>query len=142
MTEKERAKYSEKGVSTITQLSYWYRPRRRRRAKSTVLQGNLPFKHDHKLKALATKKAQVHVVGAPAFSVVGTPVFIDVEGMSERDFYYLIGLRYHKQGRAVERSLWADKPEDECRMWQECLHILKEIDNHDSSIMERMNVDF
>jgi hypothetical protein len=30
MTEKERAKCSERGISTITQLSYGYRPRRRK----------------------------------------------------------------------------------------------------------------
>jgi hypothetical protein len=34
MIEKERAKCSERGISTITQLSYGYRPRRRKRIKS------------------------------------------------------------------------------------------------------------
>ena len=40
------------------------------------------------------KKAQTHVVGSPTFSIDGTPVFIDAEGRSDGDFYYLIGLRY------------------------------------------------
>ena len=35
MTEKERAKCTEKGITTITQLSYGYRPRRRKRVKKT-----------------------------------------------------------------------------------------------------------
>ena len=56
-------------------------------------------------------------------------MFMDVEGVPNRDFYYLIGLRYKTQGKCVERSFWADRPEDECGIWQECLHTLREIDN-------------
>jgi hypothetical protein len=33
MTAKDRAKCNAKGISTITQLSYGYRPRRRKRTK-------------------------------------------------------------------------------------------------------------
>jgi predicted RecB family nuclease len=104
MTKKEIAKCTEKGITTITQLSYGYRPRRRKRIKSTASRGNLLLKHDHKLKAVAIKKAQVHVVGAPALSIDGTPVFIDVEGAPDHNSYYLIGLRYRSQGCYVERS--------------------------------------
>jgi hypothetical protein len=86
-------------------------------------------KNDHKLKAVAIKKGQIHVVGAPDFGGEGTPVFIDVEGMPDRDFYYLIGLRYQDEGRAVERSFWADKAEDECAIWHNCVRVLKKIDN-------------
>src|SRR4029077_12269451 len=91
--------------------------------------GSPPAKHDHKLKALAIKKAQIHVVGSPSLSIEGTPVFMDVEGMPDRDFYYLIGLRHETQGTHVEQSFWADGPEKECNIWQECVHALKEIDN-------------
>src|SRR5262249_35072783 len=114
------------GVTTITQLSYRYRPRRRKCTKSTM-SPTPPPKHDHRLKALAIKKSQIHVVGAPTLSLDGTPVFIDVEGMPDNDFYYLISLRYQRQGKAVERSLWANGPEDECGIWRECLRELKEI---------------
>jgi predicted RecB family nuclease len=117
MTEKERQKFIEKGITTITQLSYGYRPRRRRRSKLTPSRVSRPTKYDHKLKAIAIKKGQVHVIGTPEFGGDGTPVFIDVEGMPDRDLYYLIGLRYQDQGRAVERSFWADRPEDEFTIW-------------------------
>jgi hypothetical protein len=66
MTAKERSRNDEKGISTITQLSYGYRPRRRRRTKSTAPRASPPVKHDHKLKALAIKKGQIHVVGSPS----------------------------------------------------------------------------
>ena len=129
MTEKERTKCSEKGITTITQLSYGYRPRRRRHVKSTPSHGPPPVRHDHKLKALAIKKAQIHVVGSPDLSIEGTPVFLDVEGMPDRDFYYLIGLRYSNQGEYIERSLWADRPEDERGIWQDFLTILRGLEN-------------
>ena len=63
-----------------------------------------PVKHDHKLKALAIKKGQTHVVGSPSLSFEGTPVFMDVEGMPDRDFYYLIGLRYEMHGSASRKD--------------------------------------
>jgi hypothetical protein len=129
MTAKERVKCGEKGISTITQLSYGYRPRRRRRVKPTAPHGSPPVKHDHKLKALAIKKAQIHVVGSPSLFIEGTPVFMDVEGMPDRDLYYLISLRHEAQGRHVEQSFWADGPENECEIWQECLSALRAIEN-------------
>jgi predicted RecB family nuclease len=129
MTEKERQKFIEKGITTITQLSYGYRPRRRRRSKVTPQRVSPPVKYDNKLKAIAIKKSQVHVIGTPEFGGEGTPVFIDVEGMPDRDLYYLIGLLYQDQGRAVNRSFWANRPEDEFKIWQNCVRALREIDN-------------
>jgi hypothetical protein len=129
MTEKERLKFTEKGITTITQLSYGYRPRRLRRSKSTPSRASPIIRYDHKLKAVAIKKGQIHVVGAPEFGGDGTPVFIDVEGVPGRDFYYLIGLRYRDQSGVVERSFWADRPEEESKIWQECVNVLKEVDN-------------
>ena len=127
MTAKELARNAEKGISTITQLSYGYRPRRRRHVKPTAPRDSPPVKHDHKLKALAIKKDQIHVVGSPSLSIEGTPVFMDVEGVPDRDFYYLIGLRYEAEGVPVEQSFWADGPESEREIWQQCLCALKRL---------------
>jgi hypothetical protein len=54
---------------------------------------------------------------------------MDVEGMPDRDFYYLIGLRHEARGMPVEQFFWADRPENECDIWRGCLAALKEIDN-------------
>ena len=136
MTSKERAKINAKGISTITQLSYGYRPRRRKRtrpdAKNPPKSANHTFpvvKNDHKLKALAIKKSQIHVVGSPSPKFDGIPIFLDVEGMPDRDFYYLIGLRFQSDGETVERSFWANGPEDERIVWQSCLQTIKAIEN-------------
>ena len=42
-------------------------------------------------------------MGSPSLSFEGTPVFMDVEGMPDRDFYYLIGLRYEMHARPSKR---------------------------------------
>jgi predicted RecB family nuclease len=136
MTGKERAKSNAKGIFTITQLSYGYRPRRRKRkrpdAESPEKSGKRTtpiIRNDHKLKALAIKKNQIHVVGAPSLKFGGTPTFLDVEGMPDRDFYYLIGLRFESDGQPVERSFWADGLDGERAIWESCLRELKAIGN-------------
>src|SRR5712671_7493115 len=136
MTGKERAKYNAKGVFSITQLSYGYRPRRRKRnrpdaesSKKSGKRATLIIRNDHKLKALAVKKNQIHVVGAPSLKFDGTPTFLDVEGMPDRDFYYLVGLRFESGGEHVERSYWADGLDGERAIWENCLRELKAMVN-------------
>jgi predicted RecB family nuclease len=126
---KELRKYNEKGIVTITQLSYGYRPRRRKRVKPDAEHAIQPSRYDHKLKALAIKKAQIHVVGQPSLKIQGAPVFLDVEGMPDRDFYYLVGLRFEQAGVRVEHSFWADGPDNERDIWGECLRTLKAIES-------------
>ena len=127
-TSSER-KFEANGVTTILQLSYGYRARRHTRKKVTSNHDRLLFKHDHRLKALAIKKGQIHVVGSPSLSIGGTPVFIDVEGDPDRNFYYLIGLRYERPGGYVQKFFWANRSEDECNIWRAFLDALKELDS-------------
>ena len=136
MTGKERAKCNAKGIFTITQLSYGYRPRRRKRTRPDAEGSTKSAKraapiarNDHKLKALAMKKNQIHVVGAPSLKFDGVPTFLDVEGMPDRDFYYLVGLRFECNGEQVERSFWADGLDGERVIWENCLQTLKAIGN-------------
>lgn len=41
----------------------------------------------------------------------------------------LVGLRHQAQSTPVEQSFWADWPEDERDMWQDCLRAIRQIDN-------------
>ena len=69
------------------------------------------------------------MVGTRFLSFEGTPVFMDVEGIPDRNFYYLISLRYEMHGAPIEKTFWADGQENESDIWQECLRVLKDIDN-------------
>jgi hypothetical protein len=44
-------------------------------------------KYQHSLKALAIREKKIHIVGSPAVKIEGTPVYLDVEGVPDRDFY-------------------------------------------------------
>jgi predicted RecB family nuclease len=124
MTEKERKKLNSKGIFTITQLSYTFRPRRR---SKKMLDKN--EKYHHSLKALAIRENKIHIVGELELKVDGTPVYLDVEGIPDMDFYYLIGIRTMNAGVIVQHSLWADSPTDEKVIWKELLEILSNIEN-------------
>jgi predicted RecB family nuclease len=124
MTARERQKLNDKGIFTVMQLSYTFRPRKRRGFK-----GSHAFKHEPALKALAIRKDRIHVVGTPTFNNPEGTVYIDVEGIPDRDFYYLIGLRYKARDEYVQHSFWADLPSDEREMWASCFGVLKLVQN-------------
>ena len=124
MTEKERKKFNGKGIFTVTQLSYTFRPRRR--PKRFASRGE---KYHQALKALAIRERKVHVVGTPELKIEGTPVYLDVEGLPERDFYFLVGIRIPTADGFAQHSFWADNTEDEKRIWSSFLGLLATVEN-------------
>lgn len=123
MTEKERKKYNSKGIFTITQLSYTFRPRRRLKRLRDKRE-----KYHHSMKALAIREKKIHIIGNPEIVIDGTPIYLDVEGIPDRDFYYLIGMRIGNNDSVVQHSLWADNQRDEVTIWQNFLAILSSIE--------------
>ena len=123
MGKKERKKLNSKGIFTVTQLSYTFRPRRRPKR-----QRDKKEKYHQSLKALAIREKKIHIVGSPELKIEGTPIYLDVEGLPDRDFYYLIGLRIRQGDEVIQHSLWADRPEDEARIWRVLLEILATIE--------------
>jgi predicted RecB family nuclease len=124
ISEKDRKRLHGKGIFTVTQLSYTFRPRRRHRASRGKQE-----KHHHSLRALAIRENKIHVVGIPNPKLEGTPVFLDVEGLPDRDFYYLIGVRVQDAAGSVQRSFWADDAKGEKLIWNDFLGALSEITN-------------
>ena len=122
MSEKERKGLHAKGIFTVTQLSYTFRPRRRRRNSR-----DKPEKFHHSLRALAIRENKIHAVDLPDPKLNGTPVYLDVEGLPDRDFYYLIGVRIQTGDDAVQYGFWADDEDGEKRIWNEFLDVLSAI---------------
>ena len=122
MATKDRKKLHGKGIFTVTQLSYTFRPRRRPKRRASNRE-----KYHHSLKALAIRERKIHITGNPELNIEGTPVYLDVEGLPDRDFYYLIGVRVRTGDAFVEHSLWADHPHEERRIWTDLLGILSNI---------------
>jgi len=124
MTEKERTNFNSKGIFTVTQLSHTFRPRRRPQGLRDKRE-----RYHHSLKALAIREKKIHIVGSPEVKIEGTPVYMDVEGLPDRDFYYLIGIRFKTGDSVVHHSLWADSPSNEGSIWRELLSKLIEVEN-------------
>jgi len=124
MKEKERSRNRSKGIFTVTQLSYSFRPRRRPKRLR-----NKRDKYHHSLKALAIREKKIHIVGSPELKIEGTPVYLDVEGLPDRDFYYLIGARIKTPEGVTQYSLWADNADEENRMWTDFLGVISGIEN-------------
>ncbi|HEY2527335.1 MAG TPA: Dna2/Cas4 domain-containing protein [Xanthobacteraceae bacterium] len=86
ISEKDRKRLHGKGIFTVTQLSYTFRPRRRPRESRGKQE-----KHHHSLRALAIRENKIHTVGIPDPKFEGTPVFLDVEGLPDRDSTTCLG---------------------------------------------------
>ena len=124
MTAKERKNFNIKGIFTVTQLSFTFRPRRRpKRLK------NKREKYHHAVKALAIQQKKIHIVGNPQLKIEGTPVYLDVEALPDLDFYYLIGVRVNASDAVVQRSFWVHEAGGEGKAWREFLDMLAEIVN-------------
>jgi predicted RecB family nuclease len=123
MTDKERKDFNNKGIFGVMRLSYTFRPRRRPKHLAGKRE-----KYHHSLKALAIREGKIYIVGSPELKIEGTPVYLDVEGLPDRDFYYLIGIRFGTDRRVIQHSLWAEDEYDEKRIWREFLGILSGIE--------------
>jgi predicted RecB family nuclease len=108
----ERDRLHKRGIFSIQQLSYTFRARRT--AKQLA---NSPHRQFHALRALAIRERKIHILGQPQLNASGSQVFLDVEGVPDRDFYYLIGLRIRNRESCVQYSFWADDARDEREIW-------------------------
>ena len=106
---KEYDTLRSKGIFTVTQLSYTFRPRRR---KSKQIAKHGP-KHHHSLQALAVRTNKVYVAEKPILPSTPIRLYFDVEGVPEKDFYYLIGLLACNEQTSEYFPFWADGQSDE-----------------------------
>jgi len=112
MTKRKKVELRDRGIFTLTQLSYTFRPRRKHKRSKNRRQ-----KYYHSLKTLAIRESKIYVAGRPDVANGSTPVYVDVEGVPDRDFYYLIGMRFKRDEGQVRQSFWADDVSDEKQIW-------------------------
>ena len=116
MTPKLMRKYHNKGIFTVHQLSYLYKPRRRRKRKARALPA-----FNVELQALALRMQKVYLDQPPAIPDHPVELFLDFEGIPDQAFYYLAGLVVRSQEGVRSCSFWADTPEDEGTMFTSLL---------------------
>jgi hypothetical protein len=121
MTPKIMLKYHKKGIFTVNQLSYLFKPRRRKRKRTIV-----PLGFNLELQALALRTNKIYVHQPPLIPIHPTEIFLDIEGVPDRGTDYLIGLIVSSQERVECYSLWADSREEERIIFVELLQIFRE----------------
>jgi hypothetical protein len=124
MSVAEIKKQHDKGIFTVTQLSYTFRPRRRSKHSASEAE-----KYHHALKALAIRERKIHIAGRPKLNISGTPIYLDVEGVPDREFYYLIGIRLKDGDSYLQHSFWANGQSEEKEIWHSLLRALAKVEN-------------
>src|SRR5262249_7132562 len=120
LSGKEVEKLRGRGIATVAQLSHTYRPGRRGKRKVEAAR-----KHEPALQALALREKKVFVLDRPTMPARRVAVYLDVEGVPDRDFYYLIGLLIVEEGRCMSFSFWADDSSQEAAIWRACAEVIE-----------------
>jgi predicted RecB family nuclease len=119
MSEAELRKQRGKGIFTVTQLAYTFRPRRKgKRARG---EGQ---PHHAALQALAIRDAKTYILGKPEVPDRPTRVYLDLEGDAKAGSVYLLGALVVKDGAAAMHSFWADDASGEDRLFRQLLEVL------------------
>jgi predicted RecB family nuclease len=121
MTPKVRVKYHKKGITTITQLSHLYRPRRRRIAS------NATSSYSWELKALAIREQKTFILQDLQFEIAPISIYLDFEGMPSDNYQYLIGVFIIQEGSPDKYlSFWSDNKEQEETIFRQLFELLSE----------------
>jgi predicted RecB family nuclease len=121
MSEAELRAHRSKGIFTVTQLSYTFRPRRKgKRAKG---EGQ---PHHAALQALAIRDRKTYVLGKPEVPDRPVRVYLDLEGDANGRGVYLAGALVVKGGVGTMHSFWADQTSDEERLLHGLLEVVED----------------
>jgi predicted RecB family nuclease len=115
LSEKEIQKQQSRGVTTVTQFAYTYRPGRRGKRKTGKAR-----RHDHALQAVALRDKKVYILDSPMVPHSRVALYLDVEGIPDRGFDYLIGLVVVVDDCTATHFFWADDRSQETAIWEAC----------------------
>ncbi|MGE5754443.1 MAG: TM0106 family RecB-like putative nuclease, partial [Planctomycetaceae bacterium] len=125
LSGKEIEKLRGRGIATVAQLSHTYRPGRRGKRRAGAAR-----KHDLALQALALREQKVFVLDRPPMPVPHVALYLDVEGVPDRDSYYLIGLLAVEEGHSTNYAFWADDSTEEKAIWQACAVVIERFQDY------------
>ncbi|MBF0341607.1 MAG: TM0106 family RecB-like putative nuclease, partial [Magnetococcales bacterium] len=113
-TLKQLKKYERKGIFTVNQLSYLYRPRRQRKRSRSLPSAQ----HSLELQALVLRVGKIYLHTIPEIPRNQTELFLDIEGIPDRQSFYLIGLLVCENDNSNYHFFWADdSTSDELKAW-------------------------
>ncbi len=116
LTPKLVKKYHAKGIFTLTHLSFLFKPRRNRKSKKKP---KVTYKPE--LQALAIRTGKIYLQEIPELAQHQTELFLDIEGLPDWGFHYLIGLLICNDQDSSYHFFWAATPHDEESIYRQFL---------------------
>jgi predicted RecB family nuclease len=124
ISKKEIERQNSKGIFTVTQYSYTYRPRKRySKNKSSTT------KHQWALNALAIRTNKIYIERMPELPIAENHIYIDIEGIPHSNFYYLLSVILRRRREKKEYTFWADKESSEDYLWLSFTDLINTLDN-------------
>ncbi|MCX5637477.1 MAG: IS66 family transposase [Planctomycetota bacterium] len=124
MTPALIQKYQKRGIFTVKQLSYVFKPRRRRKQ---VSKATATFNVE--LQALALRTGKIYVHDSPSIPKPPVEIYLDVEGIPDQGFDYLIGVVIKENEVLTEHSFWADSPKNEKDIFEQFITLTASLGN-------------
>lgn len=117
---KEIVQKNNRGIFSVKQLSYTFRPKKNPYRKRKFLP---------ELKALAIREGKTFILEIPTLKQVETEVYLDFEGILDRGSNYLIGVILKTNELVTEYSFWANNENQEADIFIELIHLLKSVNS-------------
>ena len=114
---KEINKLNNTGIFTIKQLSYKFKPKKRKSTKLTE-------RNVLALKSLAIRENKTFVISKPEFPQVQHEIFIDFESLPDENYVYLIGLILWDGKKTERKYYWAESKEYEESIFKNLFNFL------------------
>jgi predicted RecB family nuclease len=119
ISKAEIKKQRSRGIFTVTQFSYTFRPRKQRKG----VQISSPKRH-YSLQARAIREQKVHVFQKPNLNLHPVQIYMDVEGLPDEGFNYLIGMLVIETHKNC-KSHAMDIPIKVLTSWKNLVHKMK-----------------
>jgi len=120
VTARVKRQYEKKGIFTVKQLSYLFKPRKRNKRSRKPP----PVTHKLELQALAIRENKIYLQELPAVSRQPVELFVDIEGVPDRQCYYLIGVLVCQADTTTPYAFWADTAWEERHIWQQFVDLV------------------
>ncbi len=145
LSGKEIDMLNKRGIFTVTQYSYTFRPRRPH--KIAYKQIN---KHHHSLNALAIRTQTIYIARKPELPDAPKRVYLDVEGIPDENLYYCIGLVIDDGANITTHSFWASDKTEEKEIWSVFLEKMADLEDfvlfhygsYETKFLKRMGVQY
>jgi len=125
MNKKQILKFEKKGIFTVKQLSYLYRPRKRGRRSRLER-----VAHKYELQALALRTGNIYIQDKPTeIPKHEVEIFIDLECIPDESFFYLFGAVVYQADEQTNFQFWATTKNDEESAWKDFISVVEQHGN-------------